>query len=57
MSVINKSVFLDFFGKIQEAEAKVERLYREVQALKKEVAELQMNSFDMALYYQKKEKK
>jgi len=53
----NPSVFLDFFGRILEAEAKVERLCREVQALKKEVAELQMNSFDMALYYQKKGKK
>jgi hypothetical protein len=53
----NPSVFLDFFGRIQEAEDKVEMLCREVQALKKEVAELQMNSFDMALYYQKKGKK
>jgi hypothetical protein len=53
----NPSVFLDFFGKIQEAEDKVEMLCREVQALKKEVAELQMNAFDMAVHYQKKVKK
>jgi hypothetical protein len=32
-------------------------LCREVQALKKEVAELQMNAFDMAVHYQKKVKK
>ncbi len=41
LSVDKHRVFLDLFGRLQEEQAGVERLYREVEALKKEVAGLQ----------------
>jgi DNA repair protein RecN (Recombination protein N) len=41
LSVEKHRLFLDFFGRLQEEQAGVERLYREVEALKREVAGLQ----------------
>jgi len=41
LSVDKHRVFLDLFGRLQEEQAGVERLYREVEALKKEMAGLQ----------------
>jgi DNA repair protein RecN (Recombination protein N) len=41
LSVDKHRVFLDLFGRLQEEQAGVERLYRDVEALKKEVAGLQ----------------
>ncbi|MFH1025451.1 MAG: DNA repair protein RecN, partial [Nitrospirota bacterium] len=41
LSVDKHRVFLDLFGRLQEEQVGVERLYREVEALKKEVAGLQ----------------
>jgi len=48
LSVDKHRVFLDLFGRLQEEQVGVERLYREVGALKKEVAGLQERMKDRA---------
>lgn len=48
LSVDKHGLFLDFFGRLQEEQRRVEKLYREVEASKREVAGLQQRMKERA---------